>query len=153
MYPVSNAFATGLTEMDENNVNRTYAAPVSTSITTKIFIHPTETGFRIQEIAKIGKLSIPPEGSSVVAMADELGVIEPDEGYDYIVELEATLNIDFTDNSDQPNILIESNHISYGHQGIKDKIDPRNFLEKLIDFIKYYLSFNQVEPIKPRPEM
>ena len=146
MYPVSGAFATSLKEFNKKEGKKVlYATVDAQGMDKMVNIETTPSGFKVQEITGVKSLIAIPDTIGV-DMADKEGnYIKPDPGNKYVVTLEGTINIDFTQNAKSPRIIIESNSISYGNENIKSKIDPRHFLQKLIDFFRNILNLNQVE--------
>ncbi len=150
MYPVSGAFSISMEEYNEE-LNQSDKYATVGEMDMMINIQTTASGFKVQEISKVKFLFATP-GTSGEAMANEEYRILPDPGKDYVVSLQGTIDIDFTKNTKSPSISIESNGISYGHEGIKSRIDPRHFGQKIVDFFKSILGLNQVEIISSKVE-
>ena len=134
MYPVSGAFATSMKEYNEDFGEEVNYATVG-DMDMKINIQTTTTGFKVQEITGVKNLLATP-GTSGEEMANDIFSIEPDSGYDYVVKLQGTIDIDFSNSDNSPSITVENNGLSYGHSGIQSKVDSRHFGQKIVDFFK-----------------
>ena len=148
MYPVSGAFATSMTEYNEDLGQEDIYATVG-GMDMKINIQTTTTGFKVQEITGVKNLLATP-GTSGEEMADVNYSIEPESGYDYVVKLQGTIDIDFSNSDNSPSITVENNGLSYGHSGIQSKVDSRNFGQKILDFFKNVLGLNKVKDISSK---
>lgn len=62
----------------------------------------------------------------------------------YIIKGSATIAVNFLQNPQKPDIIIENNYISYGIPELKKILDTRNPLEILIDFFRNILGLNAV---------
>ncbi len=126
--PVSGAASLTLAKnhiipVDENNM-REY----ETHITR------TKKGFKVQEIVTQKKCRMIKDG--------QIKDILPDRSKKYVYNAEATIDVNFVDDPKGDVILtVESNTIAYGSSTIEHLLDPRDFLQKLVDYLKSI--FNQ----------
>lgn len=170
MYPVSGAMSimlsdNGLQERHTRQDNRI------TSITT------TEHGFKIQEIYTVDKIMFTPsaiypdhteeekkalkikqEKQAIIQPghgSGEMTIVEPDESNAFMIEAGASIDVNFANKS--PEITVESNFISYGHEGLKSVLDKRNFFQVIVDYLSNTFGLNSVKVMTPnepeKPEL
>lgn len=168
LYPVSAPFSVSMLAENKDSHEMEPFATVG-EMDRKINIQLTSTGFKIQEITTVKNLSAMPgtQGEDLLAVkpgspeADDVpdnkvytinpfpaGPVPED---DYIVKIQGKIALDFSKNTKsatiKPNITIESNTISYGDQRIKALIDPRNFIQKIIDYFITHMGINKVKDL------
>lgn len=146
MYPVSGAIAVSI---KENNKQ----IATTGEIDLEIRVVTTKTGFKVQEYSKVKTLNIiPGQSEKFDSLADEMYRIKPEEGFDYVIEAEGTIDIDFSEKTNPPGITVESNAMNFGHYAVKERLDNRNLFQVIIDFFKNLLSLNEIENISPEVE-
>lgn len=142
LYPVSSALATELKGVD----GKTMCTLSNSHRDSHVNIQTTSTGFKIQEY--VDAKALLPAVDSLMKYAPE-GRIYPEQGKDSIIKAEATIAIDFSKNSNNPSLAVESNHMEISHEGLKSHLDNRNLGQKIVDFVKNFLGLNQVKDISP----
>lgn len=156
MFPVSAPFALALKEDNQDlDLELPFATIDSSGIEASINIQTTATGFQIQEITRIKSLLSNPiseKGKKMVKghrKDDDQFKILPDSGKTYIVKLQGTLNIDFT-NSLDPSIKVENSAISYGNNDIQKSIDKRDLGQIIADFFRYFFRCNKIQNLSDK---
>ncbi len=66
-----------------------------------------------------------------------------------VIKAEATIAIDFSKNSSDPYLVVESNRMEIVHEGLKHDLDSRGLGQKIVDFFKNILGLNKVKDISP----
>ncbi|MCC5792948.1 MAG: hypothetical protein JJT82_10135 [Legionellaceae bacterium] len=148
MYPVTTAFSTSVQDYREEFGEKLPAITVRDR-DAKVHLETTSTGFKIQEIVGIKEL-VATDGGSFVALANsETSAISPEKGKKYIVELEGSIDVNFSKDSSKPQITVESNHINYFHEGVRSKLDTRSLGQRIVEFFKDILGLSKVEDRSP----
>lgn len=143
LYPVSSALATQL-----KTVNGTIACTLSDNFRDSLVnIKTTKYGFKIQEYSAANALM--PMVDSLLKYTSD-GRIHPEQGKSSVIKAEATIAIDFSKNSTNPSLVVESNHMEILHEGLKSHLDHRSLGQKLVDFFKDIFGLNKVKNISPQ---
>ena len=137
MYPVSSPIAVSIPGATVGEMD------ISINVVT------TKTGFKIQEFTKIKDLLVFPDFMEKNNIDKFNPRIYPENGADYVIKAQGTINFDFSKSADKPTIEIESNTISYGHSIIKNTMDNRHLGQVIMDFFKNVLGLNQIKDISP----
>ena len=142
LHPVSSALATELRGND-GNVACTLRNDRRDSL---VNIKTTNTGFKVQEYSE-AKALLPIAENLMEYVSD--GMILPEKGKDSVIKAEATIAIDFSKNSSNPSLIVESNHMEILHEGLKSHLDSRSLGQKIVDFFKNFLGLSKVKDISP----
>lgn len=127
--------------------------PRDSSYTRQLRITRTEDGFKVQEIYSFKQaVVLPTAPKQVLNIADENGLINPDSGSEFVLEAAARIDVNFSNNSKEPDISIEANYISYGNDKVKSLLDRRKFIELIIDFIRNVVGINSVKDVSSSKE-
>lgn len=145
LYPTSNALSEAMQEYSEEFKKKEAYAAISEE-EKKVNIITTKEGFKIQEYARVKELISPDKAMK----ADPF--IRPDKGKEYVIDAQITLDVNFSQNSEDPQITVESNTISFGNKFIEKKLDTRSFLQIIYDLILRWSKLNKVEDISGEPE-
>lgn len=137
MYPVSSPLVTLL--FKEAMQPRAHGAACR-----QLRITTTEEGFKIQEFYAVTSLLLMPQASEELQKIGDEGLITPSTNSEFVLEAEACIKVNFLSDPENPEITIESNHISYGNDNVKALLDKRNFLQILVDFFRNCLNLNKV---------
>ncbi len=79
-------------------------------------------------------------------------ILKPEENKGYIIKAQGIIDVDFSQNSNEPSIGVESNTIDFGHSALRAKVDSRSLTQIIIDFFKDIFGLNKVVDISPNPE-
>lgn len=159
LFPVSTALATEI----KNGAGEPIITLDGRHRKGLINITSTPQGFVIQEYADITQVTpslgfpyedegfkqylIPLEGATPNSGADR---IVSDRGVgETLIEAEATVSVDFSQNPTDPTRTVISNHLNIYNKGLSKLIDNRTFFEMLVDFLKNILGLNHIKPILP----
>ncbi|MBN9231551.1 MAG: hypothetical protein BGO90_13040 [Legionella sp. 40-6] len=145
LYPVSTPLSHALN--DEAGIQ----APGS-YIERQISILSTEKGFKIQEIIKSSCIMVTDDRKAPAKLqaSSVNNLIMADEGK-YLLKAEATLDLDFSQSTDNPILTVESNAISYGKGVIREALDTRSLGERITDFFRSIFGLNKVKELSVDP--
>ena len=151
MYPVSAPFASFADEI----VKGLQPAALGKQVSKKVNFVTTDNGFKVQEIYQANEFRAPmsadlPDSGFPQALKDVMTEdyeILPDIGNSFVVKAHATVDIDFSTSSSAPDIMVESNTISYGNSAIAKTLDTRSFGQIIKDFFKNMFGANKVKDL------
>jgi len=145
MYPVSSALATIFKEYSPKDRKLMPYASLN-KIDFTVHLLTTENGFKVQEFVNVSELGFPDAEWNAQHGLEEQILRAEKEG-DYIIQAQGTIDLDFSKNAEEPVITVESNTISFGHPFIQNKLDNRNFGQRIADFFKSIFRLNEVKAI------
>ncbi len=153
MYPVSSALRNCMREVDhETGKDSEYGALRDSTLKHQIVIVATESGFKVQEFCEAGEVIIYPGTSMSDLVTNSNPILKPEGDKAYILKAQGTIDVNFSQNSDEPTIEVESNTIDFGHSRLGAKIDSRSLTQIIIDFFKNIFGLNKVVDISSEPE-
>lgn len=110
----------------------------------ELVILTTNTGFTIQEVYTTKKMYLL-TGAKGELGANNEGFITPDEGKEFVIKAGAKVEVNFQHSTNQPEIKVLSNFISYGNSKVQAALDIRNFAQIIMDFLRNILGLNSVK--------
>lgn len=113
-------------------------------------IKTTTSGFKIQEYCDVQRVKVLPSDENPLSQYSEDSesqYVNPEKGKKSVIKAEATIAIDFSKDSKNPFLTIESNHMNIMHAGLKSHLDNRSFGQKIADFFKNLFGLNRVRDI------
>ena len=120
-------------------------APMSWETESRINILSTRSGLVIQEICTVHKCALSINAPDDLSNKFPNSTIEPDEGQDYVLAAEATISLKLE--NDQLKTDLVNQGINYGNKDIEKIADKRDWLTKLIDYVKSIFGFNAVKDL------
>lgn len=153
MYPVSSALRNCMREIDPlTGKDFEYGALRDSTLKHQIAIVTTSSGFKVQEFCEAGEVIIY-QGTSMSHLVSACDpILKPEENKGYIIKAQGIIDVDFSQNSNEPSIGVESNTIDFGHSALRAKVDSRSLTQIIIDFFKDIFGLNKVVDISPNPE-
>ncbi len=118
----------------------------------QVNIQTNKKGFVVQEVYTVKKCNLEITASEELQAKFEDWVIEPDNGNDYVLQAQATINVSFK-NDGSLNTKVINQGISYGSEYVEEIADQRNWLSKLIDLLKNIFGQNSVENLAEPDEV
>jgi hypothetical protein len=153
MYPVSSAIRNCMREIDPlTREDCEYGALRDSTLKHQIAIVTTSSGFKVQEFCQAGEVLIYPGTSMSHLVSESDPILKPEENKGYIIKAQGIIDVDFSKNSNDPSIGVESNTIDFGHSALRAKVDSRSLTQIIIDFLKDIFGLNKVFDISPKPE-
>ena len=153
MYPVSSALRNCMREIDpKTGEDCEYGALKDLTLKHQIAIVTTSSGFKVQEFCEAGEVIIYEGTSMSHLVSDSEPTLKPEENKGYIIKAQGIIDVDFSQNSNEPSIGVESNTIDFGHSALRAKMDSRSLTQIIIDFLKDIFGLNKVVDISPNPE-
>ena len=153
MYPVSSALRNCMREIDPiKQTDAEYGALRDSTLKHQIAIVTTSSGFKVQEFCEAGEVIIYSGTSMSHLISEGNPILKPEENKDYIIKAQGIIDVNFSQNSEEPSIGVVSNAIDFGHSALRAKLDSRSLTQIIIDFLKDIFGLNKVFDISPEPK-
>jgi hypothetical protein len=82
--------------------------------------------------------------------AKQKDMIFPEKGKHSLVNAQATIDVNLIQEKTRPTLNVLSNHMEILHSGLKDKLDHRSLMQRIIDyFTNLFTKICDIAPAKP----
>lgn len=128
--------------------------PDSNAMVSEVNIVSTASGFKVQEIYTLKEALVIDSMDKDYADLPEVDTVKrltPSEGKQFLLKAQGVIAVDFSNGkSKNPDLIVESNSIDYGHLALKQRMDTRTLGQRIVDFFKYHFGFNKVQDISAK---
>lgn len=110
---------------------------------SEVNIVTTASGFEVQEIYTLKEalvLDSMDKDYADLPGVDTVKRLKRSEGKQFLLKAQGVIAVDFSNGkSKNPDLIVESNSIDYGHLALKQRMDTRTLGQRIVDFLNITL--------------